>query len=75
MCLYREAIRLQCFPPTQYVGGKKTSSHLQDLPFHSPVYNTLYHVCRCVCDGRLLVVAGGERREPPPFVIIMLIVL
>ena len=25
-----------------------TSSWLQGLPFHSPVYNTLWHVCRYV---------------------------
>ena len=44
-----------------------TSLRLQGLPFHTPVYNTLLHVCRWLYDEIAeLGGAGGERSEPPP---------
>ena len=30
ICLYREAMRLQCFPPTRYVRGGATRAHKRD---------------------------------------------
>ena len=30
ICLYREAMRLQCFPPTRYVRGGDTRAHKRD---------------------------------------------
>ena len=41
-----------------------TSSCLQGLPFHSPVYNT-YYVCKYVLWMEEPVVAGGKQSEPP----------
>ena len=30
ICLYREAMHLQCFPPMHYVMGRATRAHIRD---------------------------------------------